>query len=166
MNIKLNFLIIGLVILLISGCLQAPKEKEPIKIIPNTTAIPTITTVTGTPTPIITSIPTPKELPLDTLSVSARMLKPVYWNIGKYVLTSLKVQIFNQRNNPLSIKAQIISSERILEENSFILEKAGSSFAFTNEKTFDINNINVTLRLLVQGYEPIEYKFKEVDSLG
>lgn len=165
MNSKLKFLIIGLVILLISGCLQTPEEKEQIKITPNATAI-SLTNVTEAPTPLITSVPAPKELPLDTLYVSARMLQPVYWDVGKYELTSLKVQVFNQQNKPLSIKAQIISGEQILEENSFILEKEGSSFAFTNEKTFDINNTNVTLRLLVQGYEPVEYKFKEVNSLG
>jgi plastocyanin len=108
----------------------------------------------------------PRELPLDTLYIDARMIKPAYWEKEKYELRSLQVQIFNQRNAPLSITAQIVSGEIILEEKTFILEREGSSYSFANDRVHFINNTNVTLRLLIQGYQPVEYKFKEVSSLS
>ncbi len=108
----------------------------------------------------------PKEFPLDAIYVDARMIKPAYWEKEKYELRSLQVQIFNQRNAPLSITAQIVSGEIVLEEKTFILEREGSSYSFANERVHFINNTNVTLRLLIQGYQPVEYKFKEVSSLS
>lgn len=62
----------------------------------------------------------PGELPLGTLYINARMIKPAYWEKEKYELRSLQVQIFNQRNAPLSITAQIVSGEMILEEKTLI----------------------------------------------
>lgn len=111
-------------------------------------------------------IPAIKKLAPGTLYVSARMLKPAYWGSEKYELESLKVSITNQRNIPLSIKAQIISGEQILEENSFTLKREGSGIDFANENRHFVNSTNVTLRLLVQGYETTEYKFTEVSSLN
>ncbi|MDP2767449.1 MAG: hypothetical protein Q8O41_08375 [Candidatus Methanoperedens sp.] len=108
----------------------------------------------------------PKEFPSDAIYVDARMTKPAYWEKEKYELRSLQVQIFNQRNAPLSITAQIVSGEIVLEEKTFILEREGSSYSFVNERAHFINNTNVTLRLLIQGYQPVEYKFREVGSLS
>jgi uncharacterized Fe-S cluster-containing radical SAM superfamily protein len=78
----------------------------------------------------------------------------------------LKVNVINQINIPLTIKAQMLSGDQILEEKTFTLEKQGSSVGFSNEKKYFINNTNVNLRLLIQGYAPIEYKFIEVDQLN
>lgn len=116
----------------------------------------------------ITILPesTPKELPSNTLYVDARMVKPAIWGVDRFELSSLQVQIINQRSTPLSITTQIVNDEKILEENSFILEREGSSYSFTNERAHFINNTNVTLRLLIQGYQPVEYNFKEVNSLS
>lgn len=115
------------------------------------------------PTP---QIPAIKKLAPGTLYVSARMLKPAYWGSEKYELESLKVSIINQRNIPLSIKAQIISGEQILEENSLTLEREGSGTEFANDKRHFVNSTNVTLRLLVQGYETTEYNFTEASTLS
>jgi plastocyanin len=117
------------------------------------------------PTTTIT-VTAPRELPQGALYVDARMIKPAYWEKEKYELRSLQVQIYNQRNAPVSITAQIVSGELILEEKTFLLESEGSSCSFTNEKAHFINNTNVTLRLLIQGYQPVEYKFREVGSLS
>ncbi|MCX9025451.1 MAG: hypothetical protein OIN85_05075 [Candidatus Methanoperedens sp.] len=106
------------------------------------------------------------QLPPGALYVDARMTKPAYWGPEKYELSSLQVQIINQRNAPLSISAQIINGVQVLEEKTIILESEGSSYSFTNERTHFINNTNVTLRLLIQGYQPVEYNFIEVDSLS
>ncbi len=108
----------------------------------------------------------PGELPSGTLYVDARMAKLAYWGPGNYELNSLQVQIFNQRNVPLTITAQIINGVQILEQQTFSLEREGSSYSFSNQKTHFINNTNVTLRLLIQGYQPVEYNFIEVDSLS
>jgi hypothetical protein len=115
-----------------------------------------------------TTIPVtaPKELQQGTLYVDARMIKPAYWEKEKYELRSLQVQIFNQWNAPVSITAQIVSGELILEEKTFLLENVGSSYSFANDRVHFINNTNVTLRLLIQGYQPVEYKFREVGGLS
>ncbi|MFZ3058240.1 MAG: hypothetical protein WA102_00755 [Candidatus Methanoperedens sp.] len=166
MSAKIGFVILGIAILIISGCVQSPEKKEPVSTnisgtnMSNATPVPTIEITT----PKVTST-IPKELPPNTIFVSARMLKPVDWGNGKLELGSLKVQIYNQRNTPLSIKAQIINDNTILEEKSFILEGEGSNTGFTNEKRHFINNTNITLRLLVQDYKPIEYDVVEAGSL-
>lgn len=108
----------------------------------------------------------PGELPSGTLYVDARMTKLAYWGPGNYELSSLQVQAINQQNIPLSITAQIVNGVQVLEQQTFSLEREGSSYSFSNEKKHFINNTNVTLRLLIQGYQPIEYNFKEVDSLS
>lgn len=115
------------------------------------------------------SITIPGELPFNALFVTARIKKLSNWSSGneiKYGLDLLKVDIVNQINIPLSIKAQILNGDQILEERSFDLAKEGSIVEFTNENRHFINNTNVTLRLLVQGYKPIDYNFTEVDQLN
>ena len=97
------------------------------------------------------------------------MKKMIDWSWGneiKYELESLKVQIFNQQNNPLSIKAQILSGDQLLEEKSFVLENQGSSIQFSNDRKHFVNSTNMTLRLLIQGYPPIEYPIIAVDQLN
>jgi hypothetical protein len=69
-------------------------------------------------------------------------------------------------NVPLKIKAQILSSGQILEEKTFTLEKQDSSVEFSNDKNHFINSTNVDLRILIPGYQPIDYKFIEVDQLN
>lgn len=108
----------------------------------------------------------PKELPSNTIYVDARMIKPAIWGIDKYELSGLQVQIINQRSAPLSITARIVNGGQVLEEKTFVLEREGSSYSFANERTHFINNTNVTLRLLIQGYQPVEYNFSEVNSLS
>ncbi len=122
----------------------------------------------GIPTPM-PSITSPRQTLSTDLYVIARMKKLIYWTWGndvKYQLDSLKVQIFNQQNKPLSIKAQILSGGQILEEQSFVLENQGSSIQFSNEKKHLVNSTNMTLRLLTQGYPAIEYPFIVVDQLN
>jgi hypothetical protein len=116
----------------------------------------------ATPIPVTT----PKELPQGALYVNARMIKPAYWEKEKYELRSLQVQIYNQQYAPVSITAQIVSGELILEEKTFLLKSEGSSYSYANDRVHFINNTNVTLRLLIQGYQPVEYKFREVGSLS
>jgi len=118
--------------------------------------------VQTSPTPVKTT----DVLPADVLYVEARMETPTSWGFENYSLDSLKVQIFNQRNTPLSIKAQIVNEGKVLEERSFTLEKVSSSYQFVNEKQHFIKNTNVTLRLMVQGYVPIEYPFNIVERLN
>ena len=115
------------------------------------------------------SVTTSGELPSNALYVKARMEVPNNWSTDneiKYELYLLKVNVLNQKNIPLNIKAQILSGDQILEEKSFDLETQGSSVEFTNEKKHFINNTNVYLRLLIQGYSPIDYKFIEVNQLN
>ncbi len=124
----------------------------------------TVSPVTApAPTPIATG---PRVLPPNALYVDARMTALAYWGYGNYSLDSLQVQIHNQQIIPLSITAQIVSDGRILEEKSADLEREGSSYQFANERRHFINSTNVTLRLLIQGYQPVEYKFKVVSSLS
>ncbi len=117
------------------------------------------------PTPTQTAA-TIKELPRNLIYVDARMESPAYWGPGNYSLDALQVQIYNQQNTPLAIKAQIVSGGQVLEEKSFSLDNEGSSYQFTNEKQHYINSTNVTLRLLIQGYQPVDYPFTVVSSLG
>ena len=122
----------------------------------------------GIPTPV-PSITSPKEALSTALYVTAQMKKLIDWTSGteiKYKLDSFKVQIFNQQNNPLSIKAQILNGDQILEEKSFVLENDGNSIQFLNERSHFVNSTNITLRLLIQGYPPIEYPLIAVDQLN
>ncbi len=122
----------------------------------------------GSPTPA-PSITSPEETLFTALYVTARMETLSNWSSGneiKYELNSLKVDILNQQNDPLSIKAQIISGDQVLEEKSFVLENLGAHVEFSNEKNHFVNSTNVTLRLLVQGYPPIEYPFISADQLN
>ncbi len=166
LSAKIGFVILGIAILIISGCVQSPEKKEPVSTnisgtnMSNATPVPTIEITT----PKVT-LPILKELPPNAIYVSARMLKPVDWGNGKLELVSMKIQIYNQRNTPLSIKAQIINDDRILEEKSFMLEGEGSNTGFTNEQGHFINSTNIKLRLLVQDYKPIEYDVVEAGSL-
>jgi plastocyanin len=115
-----------------------------------------------TPAPSVTTL---RELPSNALYVTARMQKLSNWstpNEIKYELDTLKVNVINQINIPLTIKAQILSGDQILEETTFTLDKQDSSVEFTNQDKHYINNTNVNLRLLIQGYPPIEYKSMEV----
>lgn len=119
-----------------------------------------------TPAPSVT---TPVELPPSALYVTARIKKLSNYSTGnetQYRLDALKVKVINQINIPLTIKAHILSDDQILEEKTFTLEKQDSSVEFSNEKIHFVNNTNVNLRLLVQGYPPIEYKFIEVDQIN
>lgn len=115
------------------------------------------------------SVTTPSELPPSALYVTARMQKLSDYSTGneiKYRLETFRVSIMNQISIPLIIRAQVMSGDQILEEKTFTLEKQGSSVEYPNENKYFINNTNVNLRLLVQGYPPIEYKFIEVDQLN
>ncbi|MFA4955518.1 MAG: hypothetical protein WC556_00920 [Candidatus Methanoperedens sp.] len=120
----------------------------------------------NTPAPSVT---TPVELPRTALYVTARIKKLSNYSTGnetKYELNALKVIVMNQITIPLTIRAQIRIGDQILEEKTFTLEKQGSSVEFSNEKKYFINNTDVNLRLLAQGYPPIDYKFIEVDQLN
>jgi len=114
------------------------------------------------PAPSVTTL---LELPSNALYVTARMEKLSNWSTGneiKYGLDSFKVDVINQADIPFTIKAQILSGDLILEERTFTLENQDSKIEFTNEKKYFINDTNVNLRLFIQGYPPIEYKFMEV----
>jgi plastocyanin len=127
-----------------------------------------IVEISATQTPSA-SVTTSRELPSNALYVTARMEKPSNWSTNneiKYGLDSFKVDVLNQINIPLTIKAQVLSGDQILEETSFNLETQGSRVEFTNKKKHFINNTNVYLRLLIQGYAPIDYKFIGVDQLN
>lgn len=178
--------VLGLVVLL-SGCIDQ-------KNITATPATPAITTnVTSTPSDIasndtekkdingtiivesqVSPIPAPsvtasKGVLSTALYVTARMKPMSNWSSGneiKYELNWLKVSILNQQNNPLPIKAQIISDGQILEEKSFVLDKLDSSVEFSNEKNHFVNTTNVTLRVSIKGNPPIEYPFLIVDQLN
>ncbi len=131
-----------------------------------TNETPSETIIIPTPIPTITQQKIYKKLPSNSLYVASEMETPVDWGNGKYELKSLKVKIINQQNSPLSIKAQIISEELVLEEKSFTLEKLGSGIEYANEKQHFINNTNVTLKLLIQDYEPIDYNITVLTNLN
>lgn len=115
-----------------------------------------------TPTPPAT----PGELPRGFLYVNARMIKPAYWGPGNYSLNRAQAQIYNEQPNPLTITAQLVSDGQVLEEESFVLEQQGSSYQFSNDRQHYITSTNVTLRLLVPDYQPAEYSFQVVSSIG
>ncbi len=77
----------------------------------------------------------------------------------------MKVEIFNQINDPVSIKALIMNNGQILEETSFTIGGAGGSYQFSNQKQHFINGTNVTLRLIVPDYQPVDYEVKETSNL-
>jgi plastocyanin len=115
------------------------------------------------------SVTTPQELPFNALFVTARMETLSNWSTGneiKYGLDAFKVNVINQVSIPFTIKAQILSGDQVLEERTFTLENQDSQVEFTNEKKYFINDTNVTLRLLIQGYPPIEYRFIEAGQLN
>ncbi len=155
----------------LSGCVSekvGTPTPAPTQVIPTltATATPVVTPLPEvTPTPLVTAA----ELPSYALYVIARMEKLSNWSSGKelkYELRALKAEIHNQWNTPLSIKAQIVGGDQVLEERNFNLETLGSSYVFTNEDRYFINSTNVTLRLLIQGYQPIEYNFTEVNRIS
>lgn len=172
MNKIIKFVIIGIAVLLISGCVGT---KEGATVTPTATMTPPPTI--ATPTPVSTPVPTPvitpavttpvglKDLPDQTLRVQARMLKPGVWPGGKYQLTGTKTEITNQVNVPITITAQIVEGDQVLEEKTFTINTQGGTEIFTNEKTHLINSTNVILRLVIQGYNPYEVKFLEVGNL-
>ncbi len=171
MNRRVIFIILGIVILAVSGCVQSTKENVSVTPTPqvtsvSATAIPATPAATASPTPQITPVPTIKELPPGTLYVRARMLTPSYWGNTKYELETLKVELYNQGNIPLDLKAQILNDGQTLEEKSFSLNGGGSSYQFANEQIHHINSTNVTLRLTAKGYQPVDYPVESVSSLG
>ena len=119
-----------------------------------------------------TSISTPlpgsqeKEFPRYSLYVTNDMETPSEWGIGNYKIDAWKIKIMSQQNVPLSLKAQIRSGEQILEEYSITLESLGSSKEFTNQKRYIVNNTNFTLKVLIEGYAPLDYKFNMVTNLN
>ncbi len=176
MNRGIIFIILGIVMLAVSGCLQSTNEKVSVTATPEVTAVP-VTTISTTaipatpaatvsPTLQTTPVPAIKELPPGTLYVRARMLTPSYWSNKNYELETLKVELYNQGNTPLDLKAQILNDGQTLEEKSFSLNGGGSSYQFTNEKIHYINSTNVTLRLTAKGYQPVDYQVESVSSMG
>jgi plastocyanin len=129
----------------------------------NLTCTITVSQAISTPTPIPSGTP---PLPLGFLYVQARMKKPAYWGPGNYSLQTVQAQITNQQTNPLSITAQIVSDGQVLEEKSFVLQQQGSGYGLTMDRQHYITSTNVTLRLLVQGYQPVEYPLQIVSSIG
>lgn len=156
-------------LIIIGGCLQAPREKQPVAqtLVPTPAPTPTPTpTPAVTPLPVITPAPSPRELPPDALYVSARMLKPSFWGEGRYELISLEAEVRNQMPTSVSIRAQIVSGSEILEEKNFTLENQGSSYVLVNEKRHFISSPDVVLRLIIQGYKPVEYRFVVAGGLS
>ncbi len=117
--------------------------------------------------PTATLLPsTANLLPPGTLYVDAQIVRPSIWGVNRFEVTSWRVRVYNQGTAPLSITAQVVNDGQVLEEDAFTLQSEGSSYSFTNEKTHFINNTNVTLQLLIPGYQPAEYNFTEVTSIG
>lgn len=176
MNRRVIFIILGIVILAVSGCVQSTKENASVTPTPQVTsipataipatAIPATPAATALPTLQTTPIPAIKELPPSTLYVRARMLTPSYWSDKNYELETLKIELYNQGNTPLDMKAQILNDGQTLEEKSFSLNGGGSSYQFTNERKHYINSTNVTLRLTAKGYQPVDYPVESVSSMG
>lgn len=170
-NRRITFIILGIVMLTVSGCLQSTKENVSVTPTPEVTSVPATVipatpAVTASPAAQITPVQTTNVLPPGTLHVTARMLTPVYWGNKNYELKAFKVEIYNQGNTPLDIKAQVISDSQILEEESFSLKGGGNSYQFGNDRNHYINNTNVTLRLMAKGYQPVDYPFESVGSLS
>ncbi len=129
----------------------------------NLTGTVIVTQAISTPTPTPSGIP---KLPPGFLYVQARMIKPAIWGPGNYSLQTAQAQITNQQPNPLAITAQIVSDGQVLEEKSFVLEQQGQGYGLILDRPHYINSTNVTLRLLVQGYQPAEFTFQIVSSIG
>ncbi len=116
------------------------------------------------PSPIFTST----VLPSTALFVQARMEALTNWSTSserKYEIKMFKVDILNQQDMPLSIRAQIMNDDTVLEENSFTLQNLGSKVEFINQENHFINTTDVTLRLLIAGYPSREYPFQIVDQI-
>ncbi len=162
-----TILMLGIILLILSGCLQGGQKEElaPTPVPVSTTAIPSVTPTAISSSPEATPAPTLKILPSNTLYVKAFMLRPTSWGNEKYEINSLKVEIFNQINDPLSIKAMIMNNEQILEETSFTIGGGGGSYQFSNQKKHFINGTNITLRLFVKDYQPVDYKVNETSIL-
>ncbi len=167
MKNRSTILMLGIIALILSGCLQEPQKTEavPTPVPVSTTAISSATPTAIPSTPEATPAPTLKILPSNTLYVKAFMLRPVSWGNEKYEVKSVKVEIFNQINDPVSIKALIMNSGQILEETSFTIGGGGGSYQFSNQKQHFINGTNVTLRLIVRDYQPVDYEIKETSNL-
>lgn len=157
--------VIGLAILF-SGCVG--KQAGTPTPIPTETPAPTVSvtvttgatnTPTETSTPAVTTPAPAKTAPLlyGALYVTVRMKKPANLVNGSYELSSLQATITNTLYQPISLKAQIISDNQVLEEQSFTLQ-SGSSTNFANSRTYTISSTNVSLWLTAQGYQPTEYK--------
>lgn len=129
----------------------------------NLTCTITVSQAIPTPTPTPSGIP---PLPSGFLYVQARMIQPAYWGPGNYSLNRVQAQITNEQTSPLSITAQIVSDGQVLEEKSFVLQQQGSGYQLTNDRQHYITSTNVTLRLLVQGYQPADYQFMTVSTIG
>jgi hypothetical protein len=177
---KSKSIIVAIILLavLLSGCSgPAPKPAPAPTIAPSVTvtAAPSVTatpllkvTPTGTVSQAIPTLtPTPSGVPIlpSFLYVQARMITPAYWGPGNYSLQTARAQITNQQTNPLSITAQIVNNGQVLEEKSFVLQQQGSSYGLTLDRQHYVTSTNVTLRLLVQGYQPVEYPFQIVTSI-
>ncbi len=161
--------VIGLAILF-SGCVGQPGGTP--TPVPTETTTPIVTstetaTPTATATPVViatTPAPTATQPQLyGALSVNVRMKKPANLGNGSYELVLLQATITNVLNQPLSIKAQIVSDSQVLEEQSFTLQ-SGSSTNFANKGSYVINSTNVSLWLMAQGYQPTEYKVTTIYS--
>ncbi len=114
--------------------------------------------------------PTPTASGVPDLSVfvyvQPRMIKPAYWGPGNYSLTTAQAQITSMQTTPLSITAQIVSDGQVLQEESFVLPQQGSGYGLVLDRPHYITSINVTLRLTAPGYQPAEYPFQIVSSIG
>ena len=121
---------------------------------------------------IVSQVPSPTPTPSGTpelgvfLEVQARMIKPAYWGPGNYSLTSAQAQITSLQTTPLSITAQIVSGGQVLQEKSFVLPQQGSGYGLVLDRPHYITSTNVTLRLTAPGYQPAEYPFQTVSSIG
>lgn len=120
------------------------------------------TTLISTPVPASQY----KEFPRYSLYVTNDMETPIVWGTGSYQIDTWKIKIMNQQNEPLSLKAQVRSGEQIIEEYSFTLENLGSTKEFTNQKRYIVNNTNFTMKVLIEGYAPLDYKFNIVTNLN
>ncbi len=163
--------VIGLAILF-SGCVgnQAGTPTP----VPTETPAPTVSVIatlsgtatpTETATPVVTT-PTPTSAApflSGALYVDVRMKQPSNLLNGSYQLISLQASITNIINQPLSIKAQIVSDGQVLEEQSFTLQ-SGSSTNFANSKSYIMKSANVSLWLMAEGYQPTEYKVTTIYS--
>ncbi len=149
---------------LFSGCVGGPQTT------PVPTTQPTIpaatpsagatTSPSATPLSEVTQTPVPTLPTTPLIYVATQSIEPHYLEPGNYSLQGMTAYITNGQANSLFITAQIISNGQVLYEKSFTLNQMGSSFGFTDSKQHYVTSTNVTLRLQVQGYQPVEYNFK------